>query len=130
MPKGSSLPRTIPAPWHGASFRPPPMSNVRHPMGSISPANALLLFCLGAERSGGYQPAGFNTRLQSAYSKASSDERAFISRVLAQDWTPDWEQNSLAKEERRFAEHLAREFPDLELVTAQALANHWSHGWR
>lgn len=93
-------------------------------------ANTRLRLCLGIDAGGGYQPAGFETRLEVARAGASASERACMERVLAEDWAPDWTRHSLAEESRRFAEHLARTFPALDSAVVRALANRWAYGWR
>jgi len=41
------------------------------------------------------------------------------------DWTLD-----LIQDTQRFETTLRRKFPELDAVTARALANRWSFGWR
>lgn len=96
----------------------------------MSHLNSLLMLCLGSDESGGYQPVGFEERLQSVCSDASQEEQAIIERLLIEDWAPDWKNASLSEEAQRFAEVLVHKYPDLEPVVARALANRWSYGWR
>ena len=96
-----------------------------------SRVNALLMRCLGADKSGGYQPIGFESRLEVTLAEADQDERSLILKVLNMAWIPgSWMQASFADEMRVYERVIAKEHSELEPMVVRALANRWSYGWR
>jgi hypothetical protein len=93
--------------------------------------NHALRLYLGADAKGGFQPIGCEERLQDAFPADHSRVKALIKPYLdVTHASPDWSQTTLAEETTRFTDILLRKFPELDTISARALANRWAFSWR
>lgn len=89
--------------------------------------NAILKIYLGAGPNGGYQPIGIKERFERAFPQDHTQMLALVRKYLELDHQPDWSRHTLGEEQTAFAARLAEQFPELDSVTAHALACRWSY---
>jgi hypothetical protein len=85
-------------------------------MTSTTEINDLLHLFLGADERGGFQPVGCDERLRRAFPDTHSEKMGMIQRYLA--------------ESRLFAKMLEAMFPELDSISARALANRFAYDWK
>jgi len=91
--------------------------------------NHVLKVYLGTDESGGYEPLYREERLRQAFPDSHSQMTELMAPYLEADQERDWTLD-LIQDTQRFETTLRRKFPELDAVTARALANRSSFGWR
>jgi hypothetical protein len=91
--------------------------------------NSLLKLYLGADENGGYIPLNCEERLKRAFPDRHEEIMQLIVPYLEEDRERDWRMDFL-EDTHRFETMLRQKFPELDAISARALANRWSFRWK
>jgi hypothetical protein len=91
--------------------------------------NDVLKVYLGADPNGGYEPLYCEERLKKEFPDTHSEMLKRIAPYLEEDPDRDWTMDFL-EDVHRFAAALRQKFPELDAISAKALANRWSFRWK
>jgi hypothetical protein len=97
--------------------------------GDESDINALLKLYLGADEEGSYRPIFREERFKKEFPQNHSEKMRLIAPYLDEDRDRDWTMD-FPEDIRRFEAELRQKFPELDAISAKALANRWSFGWK
>jgi hypothetical protein len=97
--------------------------------GEKSDINALLKLYLGADENGSYFPLNCEERFKKEFPENHSKMMQLIAPYLEEDRERDWTMDFL-EDTHRFETALRQKFPELDAISARALANRWSFGWK
>jgi hypothetical protein len=91
--------------------------------------NHVLKVYLGADENGGYEPLYCEERLKKAFPDLHEEMMKLIAPYLDEDPDRDWTID-LVQDRDRFEAALRQKFPELDAISARALANRWSFRWK
>jgi hypothetical protein len=97
--------------------------------GDKSNINSLLKLYLGADEDGGIRPLNCEERFKNEFPCDHSAMRQLIAQYLEEDRERDWTVDFL-EDTHRFEAELRQKFPELDAISARALANRRSFRWK